>query len=671
MSNRNEDRTLSGSTEIYADILDLPSTINAIRIKNNFGLAGQVLCKNTTNNKLEFNSVPIADDTITTNMIQNLAITDAKIANNTITGGKLSANVNGTFNIDTSGGIEANNLQADNDLVVNGNTNLNGTLTTIGNANSDSLLTRGTILFFNGASAVGTFASNTGTLTIPNLVAPTSLSVGSQAELVVDGGAHTATFGASTIFGGEMSMATGGSEVFDMNDHNITDCGGLAFTTGSDITNCDTITANTLNLNTALSMTNLNLDLGSGDLTCDNATFDGGAVLIDGTGIVCKVAGGGTTTITMNHTNGVISCKGLGTAGGNITTVNGTIDTGSGNITTTGRITATESDISQIHGQPILIDKFLIGNGSIRSSNGGEILGYAGLGDPNLDINLLDGSISCKAINTQNSNLTMGSGDITCQFITSNAINTSNSNITMGTGGITGATGTITTFNSTTNNTTTINSTTLHTGAITVSNKTTGIGSSGLSSGESIPLRQFNLYNIDNDIPRIIGAKSFFADHDYSRTITTSYKNIDKDTTTLNIAFNVPPSKKVVVEVGFYIKNTLNNKPLLMRLVNSAGAEFYATYINNSNHGHSTESMEIAQDGRGSTIITKWWLSFPTIGSLVNLQPQCKVNSGTCVISTGGTYTGQTPPMYVKIESLGSNSAFNWHYETASGGDDY
>ena len=658
----NEDRTLSGSTQIACDILDLPQTINAIRIKNQFGIAGQVLAKNVSTNKIEWNSVPIADDTITTEMIKDGAVT----------GPKLSANVNGSFNIDTSGGIEAQNITADGDLVVSGNVNLNGSLTTIGNANTDSLLTRGTILFFNGANPIGTFASNTGTLTIPNLVAPTSLSVGTQAELVVDGGAHTTTFGASTIFGGEVSMATGGSEVFDMNDHNITDCGGLAFTTGSDITNCDTITANTLNLNTALSMTNLNLDLGSGDLTCDNATFDGGAVLVDGTGIVCKVSGGGATTITLNHTNGVISCKGLGTATGNITTSNGTIDTGSGNITTTGRITATQSDISQIHGQPILIDKFIIGNGSIRNANGGEILGFAGTGDPNLDINLLDGSIICKAINTQNSNLTMGSGDITCQFITSNAINTSNSNITMGTGGITGASGTITTFNSTTNNTTTINSTTLNTGALTCSNKTTGISGSGLSSGQSIPIKQFNLYSIDNDIPRIIGAKSFFADHDYSRTITTSYKNIDKDTTTLNIAFNVPPSKKVVVEVGFYIKNTLNNKPLLMRLVNSSGAEFYGAYINNSNHGHSTENMEITRDGFGSTIITKWWFSFPSIGPLVNLQPQCKVSSGTCVISTGGSGSGQTPPMYVKVESLGTpTDAFNWHYETSSGGDDY
>jgi hypothetical protein len=81
MSNRNEDRTLSGSTEIYCDILDLPQTINAIRIKNQFGIAGNVLAKNPTTNRIEWTNVPIADNTITTDMIQNLAITNAKLTN--------------------------------------------------------------------------------------------------------------------------------------------------------------------------------------------------------------------------------------------------------------------------------------------------------------------------------------------------------------------------------------------------------------------------------------------------------------------------------------------------------------------------------------------------------------------------------------------------------------
>jgi hypothetical protein len=74
MSNRNEDRTLSGSTELYCDILDLPQTINAIRIKNVFGQGGQVLAKNPTTNRIEWSVVPIADDTITTNMIQDGAV---------------------------------------------------------------------------------------------------------------------------------------------------------------------------------------------------------------------------------------------------------------------------------------------------------------------------------------------------------------------------------------------------------------------------------------------------------------------------------------------------------------------------------------------------------------------------------------------------------------------
>ena len=633
MSNRNEDRTLSGSTQIYADILDLPQTTNALRIKNTTGSAGQVIAKNTTTNKIEWAVVPIADNTIETDMIKNGAIT----------GAKMNANVDGSFNIDTSGGIEAQNITADGDLVVTGNVNLNGNLTTIGNSNSDSLLTRGSVLFFDGANPVGALASNTATLTISNVIAPNSLSVGAQSELVVDGGAHTATFGASTIFGGEMSMATGGSEVFDMNDHNITDCGGIAFTTGSDITNCDTITANTLNLNTALSMSNINLDLGSGDLTCDNATFDGGAVLINGTGIVCKVSGGGVSTITMNHTNGIISCKGLGTSTGNITTSNGTIDAGNGKISTTGEVECGTIDATTLEGSTSISGALNAGLGTISSNNSGEIIGYGGL----LDINLGDGTINsqaitCKAINTQNQNIEMGSGAITANTATIGNLG----------GGL-------------------CNLSTANCGLITVSNNTTGItGATALiNAGQTFPIKVANLDNSFNDIARTIACKSFFADHSYTRSIGTSYKNIDKDSTTLNVSFAVPPSCMILVETGFYVSTDLSNERMMMRLINSAGAEFYGAYINDSDLGHSTESMEIqfatSYSGRGQLIIMRYFLKFPTAkaNTIVNLQPQVKLNTGSCNITTGGSYTGQTPPMYVKVESLGSNSSFGWHYE--------
>ena len=424
-----------------------------------------------------------------------------------------------------------------------------------------------------------------------------------------------------------------------MNDHNITDCGGLAFTTGSDITNCDTITCNTLNLNTALSMNNLNLDLGSGDLTCDNATFDGGAVLIDGTGIICKVSGGGVATITMNHTNGVISCKGLGTATGNITTSNGTIDAGNGKISTTGEVECGTIDATTIEGTTTLSGIMNVGLGAFNSANNGEIIGYGG----QLDINLGDGTINsqaitCKAINTQNQNITMGSGAITVNTATIGNLG----------GGL-------------------CNLSTANCGLITVSNNLVGISPATalVNAGQTYPIKGANMDNSSNDIARTIGCKSFFADHSYSRTITTTYKNIDKDSTTLNISFSVPPSKLVIVEIGFYVSTTLSNERIMLKLVNSSGAEFFGEYIDDSDYGHSTENMEasFAKGTLGQTIITKYFLKFETAYEVVNLQPQAATNSGTCVITSGGSGSGQSPAMYCKVESLGSNSSFGWHYE--------
>lgn len=623
MSNRNEDRTLSGSTEIYCDILDLPQTINAIRIKNQFGVAGNVLAKNPTTNRIEWAVVPIADDTITTDMIKDLAITNAKIANDTITGDKL----NSAINLNTTGSLTI------------------GGITTL----------KGLILFNNGGASVGTFVPSTGVLQLPNGVFTNGITVGTGGELVI--GTGLATFGADTTFGGELSMAVGGSEVFNMNSHNLTNGGDATF--------------NNLTLNTALNMTNIDLDLGTGDLTCDNATFDGGAVKIDGTGIVCKLGAGLADTITLNHTTGIITCKGLGSTGhpidseggeirsggglintenGNLNVGSGTytgtgamttgsIDAGSNKIETTGEVQCGNLDAVSIDGPTLLNGTMNVGYGAIDSvGNNGQITGYGG----SLSIRLDNGAIDCSSLG--------------CSQFTSN-------------GGALTNVGVI-------NNDTTHSD--IYASRLHLSDTSGGIvPTSSVVYPTTLPIKQFDIYSGLNDIPRILACKSFFADHSYSRTINTSYKNIDKDTTTLNVSFNVPPSCKIIVEVGFYVGTTLNNERLMLKLVNSAGTEFYTQYINNSAHGHSTENMECHFAGsgnlRGQTVITKYFLSFPTSQRLasVNLQPQAATSSGSCNIITGGTASAQSPPMYVKVESLGTTSAYNWHYETASGGDDY
>ena len=87
----NQPRTLSGQTEINADILVLPNNINALTIDNNKGLAGQVLAKNHLTNKLEWDYVD-----------------DITIPDGSITGAKLATDID----IDTTGDIIADNITA-------------------------------------------------------------------------------------------------------------------------------------------------------------------------------------------------------------------------------------------------------------------------------------------------------------------------------------------------------------------------------------------------------------------------------------------------------------------------------------------------------------------------------------------------------------------------------
>jgi hypothetical protein len=95
------DRTINGLNRADFDEINIVGNIDSLTIDDNEGSAGQVLCKNSITNKLEFNAVPIADDTITTNMIQDLQITNDKIANATIDGTKLASNIN----INTTGAL--------------------------------------------------------------------------------------------------------------------------------------------------------------------------------------------------------------------------------------------------------------------------------------------------------------------------------------------------------------------------------------------------------------------------------------------------------------------------------------------------------------------------------------------------------------------------------------
>jgi len=662
------ERTINGLNRADFDEVNIAGNIDSLTIDDNEGSAGQVLCKNPITNKLEFNAVPIADNTITTNMIQDLQITNDKIANNTIQNGKIA---------DTTieGGKIANDTIDGTKLTSNININTTGSLSIGGITTLKNI-----VLFYDGTTAKATYSPLTDVLNISNIILTNSFQLGST--LQADIPSNSITLGGDTIFGGELSMSVGGAEVFNMNSHNLTNGG--------------TATFDTLNLGTALNMLNLNLDLGSGDITANdigcnditcnnilgtNFSFNNGNLYIELSGtavITLNQATGGITCenlIINNHTGTLnlnnidannidcvhldtdrvktdliqlprtsattmqISPTGIETNGGYLDTNGGNLSMLNGDIIGANDIECVNLDAGTIEGPTNLNGVLNVGYGSIDSStNNGQITGYGG----SLSIRLDNGAGVFSSLE--------------CDQFTSN-------------GGALTNVGVI-------NNDTTHSQ--IFASRLYLSDTSGGlVPTSSVVYPTTIPIKQFDIYSSLNDIPRILACKSFFADHNYSRTISTTYSNIDKDTTTLNVAFNVPPSCKILVEVGFYVGTTLANERLMLKLVNSVGTEFYTAYINDSNHGHSTENMECQfasiYGTRGQTIITKFFLSFPTSkrGNLVNLQPQAATNTGSCSITTGGSSSGQSPPMYVKVESLGSTSAYNWHYETAGGGDDY
>ena len=412
MSLNRGDKTLTGDDTFEVDEINIVG--QGIGINNNFGSSGQLLKKNPIDNSIEWSSGLNATLTIqgsganpnpTTfdgsgDKVVNIS-SNTVAAPITLNGGEIGFDATNTdINITTTGGIQANNIVATGDLVVNSNCNLNGNITTIGNSNTDTLLTKGIILFFDGNTARGTFVPSTGTLTIPNMYAPDSLFVGDGGQLIVSTAANSATFGANTIFGGNVVMSENGAETFDFNGHRIVDVGGISLTntggSGHDatgnITGVQNISAQTLTLSSSLNMNNIDLDLGSGDFECHNIVCHnilGDNFAITNGSIFLQLSG--VATITMNHTNGIISCRGLGTAGGNlgtaggdINTTNGNIELGSGGINTTGSIGCGPIVSGALIAQNITTTGNIIGahitasTGNITSNTGAFIATYPG-----------------------------------------------------------------------------------------------------------------------------------------------------------------------------------------------------------------------------------------------------------------------------------------------------
>ena len=123
--NHQQKRTLSGSTEIYADIVDLPSSDNAVRINGVKGTVGQLLKKNDTTNKIEWGDessitgtapIAVADGVVSLN-------SDMGSKSLTTTGTITAEQLTSTDDITATGHIGCATLTASGDIVAQGDIN--------------------------------------------------------------------------------------------------------------------------------------------------------------------------------------------------------------------------------------------------------------------------------------------------------------------------------------------------------------------------------------------------------------------------------------------------------------------------------------------------------------------------------------------------------------------
>ena len=264
-----------------------------------------------------------------------------------------SGTVSGTT-ITASGNVSGVDISASGDMTCDGLTTTGNS--TLGNAISD-LQTINGVVNINSQYVFGDNTFNGHQATIS-----TMLTLGGSGELIVSGATNTAIFGADATFGGEVSMSEGGSEVFNYNDHGLTNVGSIAMTTGGDITNCDEITCGTLHLNTALNMDGVSLDLGDGSLTSNGGINTTGSTS-------CRAIDTNNSNLSLG--SGTITTTGL-TSCGALQTNNNNINTGTGSITASGGF---------VGGYGTFLDALMVtGDGQFRCSyidgdgGGGDVI---------------------------------------------------------------------------------------------------------------------------------------------------------------------------------------------------------------------------------------------------------------------------------------------------------
>ena len=190
--NNQQKRTLSGSTEIYADIVDLPSSDNAVRINGVKGTAGQVLKKNNTSNKIEWGSEQSITATVPIDVTDNVVSlnTDMGSKSLTTTGTLTAEQLTSTDDITSAGdmicngnitGDDATNISRINNVLAVSLTSTNNILCGgVFNGNNDGTTTN--LAYINNITAGGLI--NTATLTASGNITANGNIVGDDATTI-------------------------------------------------------------------------------------------------------------------------------------------------------------------------------------------------------------------------------------------------------------------------------------------------------------------------------------------------------------------------------------------------------------------------------------------------------------------------------------------------------
>ncbi len=269
---RNFGRTLSGATDIAIDNLRLGDNINSIRINGNAGLPNQVLAKNGTTGKLEWD------------FVESTTIPDGSI-----TGNKLATDIT----ISTTGNIDAETIRANTFICPKtGDTIIsltNNGIETFNTGDALKINNGGDIEFFSDAGGSQTLFldGNTG-----------SITMGSNSKI--------RSYGVSEIMG-----VNNGGEI-NLYDDNV----GLSKTIGI-VGETGSITSKTLLLNgkdgttTAVITGNVDINVSpfqDGDLTVagDYSSLNGDLTLTNGT-ITCD-------DLNVNNHTGIIELSSIRTS---------------------------------------------------------------------------------------------------------------------------------------------------------------------------------------------------------------------------------------------------------------------------------------------------------------------------------------------------------------------